>query len=159
MPNILGLWRLMLYKYSKTTETTNWQSSLSLQSITPSTKCQPSNTVIKLCQVWLLRRLYPPNMESGNFDCKGAANVSCRWAGGSVRLAWHVNTRNHKKRSHHHPRANIHFNWWFFISDEVLVTVLVKTRVEDRYNRDLLRRTWIEDLTLHKQQYSFLVGE
>ena len=115
MPNILGLWRSMLYKYSKTTETTNWQSSLSLQSITPSTKCQPSNTAIKLCQVWLLRRLYPPKMESGNFDCKGAANVSCRWAGGSVRLAWHVNTRNHKKRSHHHPRANIHFNWWFVI--------------------------------------------
>ncbi|XP_067942068.1 beta-1,3-galactosyltransferase brn-like [Watersipora subatra] len=40
-----------------------------------------------------------------------------------------------------------------------LLTVLVKTRVEDKFNRDLLRRTWVTDLLSNGLQYSFLIGE
>ncbi|XP_067939131.1 beta-1,3-galactosyltransferase brn-like [Watersipora subatra] len=40
-----------------------------------------------------------------------------------------------------------------------LITVLIKTRVEDRFNRDMLRRTWIQDLQSHNLQHSFLLGQ
>jgi len=49
----------------------------------------------------------------------------------------------------------------YFITEESrsLVTVLIKTRVDDRHNRDLLRRTWISDLREKSLKHVFLVGE
>lgn len=40
-----------------------------------------------------------------------------------------------------------------------LVTVLIKTKVDDRHNRDLLRSTWLADIQQYNLQYSFLIGK
>lgn len=38
------------------------------------------------------------------------------------------------------------------------ITVLIKTKAEDLYNREVLRRTWTQALIKQDHRYAFLVG-